>query len=330
MSFYRITDPKKRDAMVEDYIATMKRLKKRDLEERMGDMHQRQELEHHWAPVVESNERMVQEILKPMKEEVTSINKYIKPEPKSEDEEDELPHKKRRVGMEYDGYGPLARQFKTRVLTNDPDIDTSFGIYFLADGRTMMGNKIVKIVGDDLFVGNEKYAGTPGLWALITGTKKNQLSKFTDEDMYHYIQLLKETNALRKNFDPRSIYPRSNGSWKWNNILKLIWNKVKQIEYDDADDDDDSDDDYQTDDATSRGSGLRDPVKSCKLYVQKKGKCYRIKTDADDVIFKRQHRLSGVGNGLFLRRGRNVYDGEGLVLGANSPFKNIPILGWIL
>ena len=38
MSFYRITDPKKRDAMVADYIATVKRLKQRNLNERLGDL----------------------------------------------------------------------------------------------------------------------------------------------------------------------------------------------------------------------------------------------------------------------------------------------------
>ena len=35
--------------------------------------------------------------------------------------------------------------------------------------------------------------------------------------------------------------------------------------------------------------------------------------------------LSG---GLFL--GRCIIDGAGLLMGKNSPFKNIPVLGWIL
>ena len=41
----------------------------------------------------------------------------------------------------------------------------------------------------------------------------------------------------------------------------------------------------------------------------------------------------GVGtvrNGLYLMKQGVLYDGRGLILGPNSPFKNIPILGTIL
>ena len=37
-----------------------------------------------------------------------------------------------------------------------------------------------------------------------------------------------------------------------------------------------------------------------------------------------------VGNGLYLVKQCGLYDGRGLMLGPNSPFKNIPILGMIL
>ena len=43
-------------------------------------------------------------------------------------------------------------------------------------------------------------------------------------------------------------------------------------------------------------------------------------------------KLTGVyGDGLYLRRsGSGIRAGEGFILGKNSPFKNVPILGWIL
>ena len=34
--------------------------------------------------------------------------------------------------------------------------------------------------------------------------------------------------------------------------------------------------------------------------------------------------------GLYLKQGGKLYDGKGLLLGPNSPFANIPILGAIL
>ena len=37
-----------------------------------------------------------------------------------------------------------------------------------------------------------------------------------------------------------------------------------------------------------------------------------------------------VGNGLYLMKQGGRYDGRGMILGPNSPFKNIPILGMIL
>ena len=40
--------------------------------------------------------------------------------------------------------------------------------------------------------------------------------------------------------------------------------------------------------------------------------------------------FESVRNGLYLMKQGWLYDGRGLVLGPNSPFKNIPILGMIL
>ena len=36
------------------------------------------------------------------------------------------------------------------------------------------------------------------------------------------------------------------------------------------------------------------------------------------------------GDGLFLKHGNDINDGAGLLTGKNSPFKNIPVLGWLL
>ena len=40
--------------------------------------------------------------------------------------------------------------------------------------------------------------------------------------------------------------------------------------------------------------------------------------------------FENVGSGLYLMKLGGLYDGSGLILGPNSPFKNIPILGMIL
>jgi len=40
--------------------------------------------------------------------------------------------------------------------------------------------------------------------------------------------------------------------------------------------------------------------------------------------------FSKLGDGLYLKKEGKIYDGKGLLLGSNSPFKNIPILGMLL
>ena len=333
--------------MVEDYVATLKRLRERAKKERMGDTYYRQELEQHFAPVVKSNEIMTEEItkaLKPIKQEVEKLNKkYIKLEPELSEEEEELPRKRRRISA----YGPLARKWKNKMLSQDPDVDTSFGIRFVTDGATAMGNKLVKIDGNDLIVAGKEYKGTEGLWNLITGTKEDQLMDYTKIEMENYVHLLWTTSVLHREFDPSNPSPRANGSWKWKNLLNRIWYGFKNTAppaNDTGDDDNDGigreeeDSEDANDDADidviavpSSGSGLRDPVKSCKVYVQKKCKCYRVqKTKGDGFYLSRHSRIPSVGNGLFLRHGRNVYNGEGLLFGRISPFKNVPILGWLL
>ena len=47
--------------------------------------------------------------------------------------------------------------------------------------------------------------------------------KYTEDDLTAYEDILNQTNALHKDFDPDSKYPRSGASWKWKHILAPIW-----------------------------------------------------------------------------------------------------------
>ena len=55
----------------------------------------------------------------------------------------------------------------------------------------------------------------------------------------------------------------------------------------------------------------------------------RIKTDGEGLYLgpASGKGFETVGNGLYLMKQGGLYDGGGLILGPNSPFKNIPILG---
>ena len=59
---------------------------------------------------------------------------------------------------------------------------------------------------------------------------------------------------------------------------------------------------------------------------------FRIETDGKGLYLgpTSGKGFETVGNGVYLMKQGGLYDGRGLILDANSPFKNIPILGMIL
>ena len=58
----------------------------------------------------------------------------------------------------------------------------------------------------------------------------------------------------------------------------------------------------------------------------------RIETDGEGLYLGSalSKGFESVGNGLYLMKQGGLYEGRGLILGPNSPFKNIPILDMIL
>ena len=78
-------------------------------------------------------------------------------------------------------------------------------------------------------------------------------------------------------------------------------------------------------------SGVQKAIGS-GLYLKKGGLVSQVETDGEGLYLKpyKGQALKGYGDGLYLKQGGKLYDGKGLLLGPNSPFANIPILGAIL
>ena len=66
------------------------------------------------------------------------------------------------------------------------------------------------------------------------------------------------------------------------------------------------------------------------LYLKKGGCISQVETDGRGLKPYKGQGLQSYGNGLYLKQGGQLYVGKGLLLGPNSPFANIPILGAIL
>ena len=68
------------------------------------------------------------------------------------------------------------------------------------------------------------------------------------------------------------------------------------------------------------------------LYLKKGSGVCRIETDGEGLYLgpASGKGFETVGNCLYLMKQGGLYDGRGLILGPNMPFKNIHILGMIL
>ena len=73
--------------------------------------------------------------------------------------------------------------------------------------------------------------------------------------------------------------------------------------------------------------GISKAISGNGLFLQKHGKCCQVQKCKGDGLILAPHSPLVNGDGLFLKRGRDIIDGAGLLIGENSPFKNIPVLG---
>ena len=68
------------------------------------------------------------------------------------------------------------------------------------------------------------------------------------------------------------------------------------------------------------------------LYIKKGGCVCEVETDGRGLYLEPTSGkgFSKLGDGIYLKKEGKIHDGKGLLLGPNSPFKNIPILGMLL
>ena len=80
MSFLNIKDPKKRDVIVADYLAMVKILQQRNLNEKAKDLARDENLNEMFNPVVQSTKESTEAIrreLAPLREEVKKLNENL-------------------------------------------------------------------------------------------------------------------------------------------------------------------------------------------------------------------------------------------------------------
>ena len=217
MSFLKISDPLKRDAIVKEYLELKKKIRSNLLSERIGEQQLQTDLSKFYKPITETQKATTREItegLKPIKEGIEKIPEAIQAIVEEEEEEEEHEEDRELVG-------DIAHYY-----LNIPNRDPYFGIR-KEKGHHYIGKEHVIIKDNNIFLPKlgETFEGTSGLWELLTSQNPQ---KYEDEDYNDYEDLMIITNALHRDNDEDNPHPKGNHkSYKWLNIVRPIWYRKK-------------------------------------------------------------------------------------------------------
>ena len=219
MSFLKISDPLKRDAIVKEYLELEKKIRSNFLSERIGEQQLQTDLSKFYKPITETQKATTREItegLKPIREGIEKLPEAIQPLGKATEEEEEEEEE------ENESVGKIAMSY---LKIPEKKRDTTFGIY-KENGDHYIGDTHVIIKDDDIIIKEtgERFTGTDGLWRLIT-SKNPSLSKMEWDklDEENYAKLMEKTYVLHQGNNPNNPHAKSSGGKKWNNILTYIW-----------------------------------------------------------------------------------------------------------
>ena len=164
MSFLKITDPKKRDFIFNEFIKARQNIQQNFLSKRVRDVNTKYELSKLFKLVADMQKDLKESFISELK----SIREGMKNLPKAvtftqfpsitaydDDGEEEV-----NVFI-----GDIAEQYLRKFASNS-GTDKTFRLLD-KDGKFYIGNKKAKIKQNNIIVDDREYAGTPGLWELI-------------------------------------------------------------------------------------------------------------------------------------------------------------------
>ena len=236
MSFIKVTDPRKREELIKDFIETRKRIKDNFIARKVGEAEYQTGLTKLFKPVTETQKATAKEITKAQKETAEKFTSELLP---IKEGIEGLPTKLFRKifpliefkASDIINFGPLAVDALLQAFTKN-NIDLTFGIY-AEDGKFKIGNEFITIEDNDIKVKDKIFEGTRGFWELVTSKNPNP-ENYTEEDLSKYQQLIILTNTAYRDNNPKQNRPKASRLNKWKNIISPIWEAIKeQKEYED-------------------------------------------------------------------------------------------------
>jgi len=214
MSFLKITDPAKRDHIVQEFLKTRANIQQDLLTERwrLGDIGLQRELTKWSKPITDVGKSQLaqQQVLSSTLQERPSIMfpRYPSIQAITDDDKPE---------ESLITLGPTAMHY-LRSMAGKVPTDKTFGLRD-EDGKFYIGDSEVTIANDDIVINSETWHGTPGLWELIT-SKVPDDKIYTDADHENYKRILLATNAI---INPATGKVKSSSGEKYNTIIKPIY-----------------------------------------------------------------------------------------------------------
>ena len=161
MSFLKIRDPKKRDLIVDEFLAMKKNIQNSFISERLGDISAQRELKKFFKPITETQKDIKETLVKEIKPITESIRELpavpqlqaIAPPPQDEEDAEEEESMMR--------VGKIAHQYLSEYAAKQ-NVDKTFGIYKNPiDKQYYIGNTPIDIRDNNIIIGEKEYEGTP-------------------------------------------------------------------------------------------------------------------------------------------------------------------------
>ena len=245
MSFIKVTDPRKREELIKDFIETRKRIKDNFIARKVGEAEYQTGLTKLFKPVTETQKATAKEITEAQKATAEKITGELLPIKESIGElatKEDIKNLPLQVfnqiypaikykESEITELGGIAVNALIEAFTKD-GIDRLSGIYS-KDKRFYMGNKKIAIKDNDITIiegdesGNDiKFKGSSGLWRLISEKSIPDKTEFTPHELIDYIYMMHLTKTTYIGNDP-SKAKRGGNNKKLNELIKPL---VKLIE----------------------------------------------------------------------------------------------------
>lgn len=115
---------------------------------------------------------------------------------------------------------PLPREYVHKMIGDvHNEFDFRYGVRYDPEHNELkIGNASLQFDGNNLIIGGLHYTGTPGLYELIF--KKHPIG-FTEGDKKTYLDIVKRTNANKRNYSENEQI-QGNASYKYKKIISAL------------------------------------------------------------------------------------------------------------